>query len=520
MTNIVICDHCHSTEKEEVWRVQRKFFKQGKIGQLPVLKHPETTRSTVSNLPKSCPTLACSQPLNNGYAPPVMLSKSSTIRACSPYSNLAAPSITSPRYHQQPAHTQMTPPLPTQLTSGRNRLPHHGVSRSTSFSPSSSIINNTIRKEKGTGGASLGPRVDSHVKFKRCGESILTNNRSGHGFDKNTHVHIPQLQRSHHSTVSLPEKNPHTTVPQPQRSHHITVSQDGSHHRTVSQPERSHHTPSSQALSSHHTSVSQPQRSHPTTESQPHQGHQATISLPQRSRHTTSQPQRSHHTTAQPQRSHHTMSQPQRSHHTTAQPQRSHHVNVIYSSISDTSLVDSFVDINSEPAEYQSASQPILSSSYTDCPSYNMAVQPQVHSQPIPQSSEQNVYLQPIPQSSEQNAYLPENPAPSATNQNIPDFEMNWVNDTVHGVGPSAVSSQHPSMQSPSGPPPVTEVNPQCPGATNSASADFDLDSWIQSLQPNLESVKDTMSSELGFMPTQDGMVDAAARLLFDFESS
>ncbi|KAF5179358.1 Rpm1 interacting protein [Thalictrum thalictroides] len=477
-TGVSLGDHCHSTEKEETWRVQRKCFKQGIIAPLPVLKHPETTRSAVPNLSKPCPALACSLPPNNGYTPPVMLPKSSAIRACSSYSNIGAPSIISPRYHQQLAHTQTAHPLPNELTSGRNRLPHHGVSRPTSFSPSSSIIYNSTRNDKSTGGASLGPRLDSsHVKFKRCGGSILSNNRSGHGFDKNNLVHLPQLPRNRHTTVSLPEKNPHTAVSQPQRSHHRTLSQNGSHHRTALQTQRSHYTASSQPLSIHRTTVSQPQRSHYTTELQPHLSHQTTVSHPQTSHHTTSQSQ-------------------------------SHHINQIYNDISDTRPVDSFVDINSEQMECQSASQPIPSSNYTDCPSYNMALQPQVHSQPIPLSNEK------------QNTYLPEFPAPIVTNQNVTNFEMDWVNDTVQGLAPSAENSQLPCMQSPSGPPPVTEANPQCPGDTDPASVDFDF--WIQSLghQQNLESVKDTMSSELGFIPSQDGLVDAAAMLLFDFESS
>ncbi|KAF6144392.1 hypothetical protein GIB67_024619, partial [Kingdonia uniflora] len=172
-TGIYEFDHCHSTDKEELWRAERKSFKLAKF-ELPLVQIlPETTISMA--------------PLQHKAGPSVHTHShtlvSNALHACSSTTSSGVPNIISPSNNQR-------------------------------------SLANFIHRDK-DGGVTLGRHSTlSHQNFKRVGTPVATalvRNRSGHTASTvTTQVHRPQTQM-----ISLPHTQriplPHTQrIPLPQ----------------------------------------------------------------------------------------------------------------------------------------------------------------------------------------------------------------------------------------------------------------------------------------------------------------
>ncbi|KAF8394217.1 hypothetical protein HHK36_020424 [Tetracentron sinense] len=149
-TGVSIADHCHSTDKEEIWKVQRTSFKQGRTASLPFRKFPGTTLPMTPPLPDSVPALSLSESFTG---PLHSVSKPTPLRACSSSTSFGVPNIASHGSNTRPG-----------FTLGRNRIPQT-VSRS-QLVPDT---NNFIQRERSGGvGGTIGPQFGSpHAKFKR-----------------------------------------------------------------------------------------------------------------------------------------------------------------------------------------------------------------------------------------------------------------------------------------------------------------------------------------------------------------
>ncbi|KAF8402000.1 hypothetical protein HHK36_012951 [Tetracentron sinense] len=188
-TGVSNTDHCHSTD-EEIWRVQRVSFKQGKTASLPIRKFSGTTLSMTPPLPNSMLTHTLSKSLNGGSVPLHPVSKSIPLHPCSSSTSFGVPNIISQRHR-------------SGLTHGRNRFPQHVSSRSQPMPGA----NNFNRRDRGVGVGTLGPQfVSAHMKFKRVGSTggALTMNRSGNGSSNNNNRgFVSQPPRNHHPAAIL-----------------------------------------------------------------------------------------------------------------------------------------------------------------------------------------------------------------------------------------------------------------------------------------------------------------------------
>ncbi|XP_043703484.1 uncharacterized protein LOC122653644 [Telopea speciosissima] len=166
----------------------------------------------------------------------------------------------------------------------------------------------------------------------------------------------------------------------------------------------------------------------------------------------------------------------------------------------------------------QNSSQLETGSIFSEFQSYTNS-QPQVYSQPIPQSGEN------------QNLYRHENPAPAAANPSALDFNSGWIDCSIQGAqhSPAEVSqvqgvqltSDLQPVQSlyPNESPLVSAASSQYTGSPNPGSSEFHLDNWISSLEheSNSEIAKDSVLSELVFV--QPDSLETAMPY-YDIESS
>ncbi|KAL5712103.1 hypothetical protein ACHQM5_014305 [Ranunculus cassubicifolius] len=112
-TGVSSHDHCHSSDKEEIWRLQRKWYKEGITEPLSVPKIP---------VPPLAHKPVHSHPLNNGVPTSMKynISKSATLRPCSSTTSYSVPNIIKNHHHQRP---------------GSTRLPQHGLTTTTIRKP-------------------------------------------------------------------------------------------------------------------------------------------------------------------------------------------------------------------------------------------------------------------------------------------------------------------------------------------------------------------------------------------------
>ena len=95
-------DHCHATDKEEIWKFQRKCFKLGINAPLQALMCPDSPLSVA--LPQcNQPQPLDSFPFPSKSMPPNQVSRPSTIRPCTTMNNYTVPNVISQGRSQQPA---------------------------------------------------------------------------------------------------------------------------------------------------------------------------------------------------------------------------------------------------------------------------------------------------------------------------------------------------------------------------------------------------------------------------------
>lgn len=149
-TGISRTDHCHATDKEGIWKTERKHFKLEKNPPLTALKSPD------NSLPVALPQSQGAQPLDIIRLPPKSMpqnevARPAIIRSCSNLTNYSLPNIISHGRSEQSASAL-----------ARNRFnPQHllGVR---------SNVNNP--RDRAVGVGALGPQFfPSHSIFKRTG---------------------------------------------------------------------------------------------------------------------------------------------------------------------------------------------------------------------------------------------------------------------------------------------------------------------------------------------------------------
>ncbi|XP_043719086.1 uncharacterized protein LOC122667007 [Telopea speciosissima] len=162
-TGVCTTDHCHSTDKEEKWKVQRKYFKQGILPPTQGLKLPNNTLSVMPPLPNQTLPFNPLQLPNSGsvthsvYSPP--------LRPCSSTTSFGVPSIIGHRSNQRPG-----------LTLNRSRCPQN-LSRSSLMLGT----NNLIRREKNEIVGASGPQFTTQ-RFKRVASVPTVFPMSQHGY--------------------------------------------------------------------------------------------------------------------------------------------------------------------------------------------------------------------------------------------------------------------------------------------------------------------------------------------------
>ncbi|KAJ4967866.1 hypothetical protein NE237_014567 [Protea cynaroides] len=162
-TGVSTADHCHSTDKEEIWQVQRKFFKQGKFPLTTAQKLTDTSLPMTPPLPNQAPAF---NPLQLPGGGSVTLSVSSPpLRACSSTASFGVSSIIGHRSTQKPG-----------LALSRTRYPQN-LSRSQLMLGA----NNIIRRERNHVDT-LGPQFSTQL-FKKVGHvpAVLPMNRHRYG---------------------------------------------------------------------------------------------------------------------------------------------------------------------------------------------------------------------------------------------------------------------------------------------------------------------------------------------------
>ncbi|XP_042490354.1 uncharacterized protein LOC122070296 [Macadamia integrifolia] len=192
-TGVCTTDHCHSNDKEEEWKLQRKFFKQGKLPSTPGQKLPNNTLPMMPALPNQTPAFNLLQLPNSGSVTHSVYSPS--LSACSLTTSFGVPSIIGHRSNQCPG-----------LTLNRNRCPQN-LSRS-SLMPGT---HNLIRRERNEIVGALGPQFTTQ-RFKRVGSVPTVFPMDQHGYGSSN---------SRNSYKSHPLKNQHPLV---LLNHDINVS--------------------------------------------------------------------------------------------------------------------------------------------------------------------------------------------------------------------------------------------------------------------------------------------------------
>lgn len=155
--------------------------------------------------------------------------------------------------------------------------------------------------------------------------------------------------------------------------------------------------------------------------------------------------------------------------------------------------------------------------------------QPQIYSQPIPQSAyvhqegnqsqndSQNIYQYGIQsQNASQNVCL-QGIGPSAVDLGFSDCNYSWMNNSSQSTQQLPIEiSQVQSTESIYGPSPVKEPDFQSNGFPNLKGLESDFDSWLLDNEPV---TNDSVPSQLDLLSPGPPLADAGM-LLFDFETS
>lgn len=241
-TSVTGMHHCHATDKEETWKIERRNFKLGKSAPLPASKVSDTRR------PMSLPQLNTVSPhsivqLSPSLRPQSHVSRPSTVQGCSPAS-FSLPTILSRGRSQ----TSLGPGLsmnrfqPRIVSTGQLL----GVSHSTRsgkphFTHSShcKVSSTTMFKSPGSVGVSLpvnrSPNYSSHNRNNaiaaQCARTpapaiVLSDLNTIRWGNVNSSTHQRRSEPNFGSTVSnAPTSQPHTftstTVPSPNDPHNF-----------------------------------------------------------------------------------------------------------------------------------------------------------------------------------------------------------------------------------------------------------------------------------------------------------
>lgn len=192
-TGISSIDHCHATDKEEFWKVQRKSFKLEKNAPLRDLKAPD------NSLPMAFPQLQGAQPLDIiRLAPNSMLQNQVSrpaIICCPALPNYTLPNIISQGRSQQSASALAKNRLHTRV------VPQHLLG----------VRNNVTQRDRGVSVGTLGPEfVPSHSMFKRAGtvSAALPMHPSVYGSSNKVNcAHAAQYTRNATPTTSSNDRN-------------------------------------------------------------------------------------------------------------------------------------------------------------------------------------------------------------------------------------------------------------------------------------------------------------------------
>ncbi|KAF7818485.1 uncharacterized protein G2W53_023940 [Senna tora] len=189
-TGILSTDHCHATEKAEMWKIQRKNFKVTKTatlpastnyGNLPHVGHPQysqalplplgISRLSSNPIPQNqypWPTLvpACTSSLTSTI--PYQVTRANTIPICSSITNLTVPNdINNSRCQESVSHII------------RNRHQPQLISRQLL-----SVRNNVFQKDRRRSASSLGPHFSRRPMMSKGVSRVqgtLSANHSAHG---------------------------------------------------------------------------------------------------------------------------------------------------------------------------------------------------------------------------------------------------------------------------------------------------------------------------------------------------
>ncbi|KAI3865705.1 hypothetical protein MKW98_016578 [Papaver atlanticum] len=188
-------DHCHASDKEEIWKAQRKCFKLKAT--LAMQKLPGTTSSKphIASY-KSASTFPLTQPMGNGSFLSHSVS-SAAVRPCLPNSNFGVPNI----INRRSTNIAWVASVPLS----RNRYPDHISSRSPLMSGGGTTNNNIARRDRDRVGVALGPHP--HTNFKRVG-SVGVGALPKHRFAHSSSVHYNDpAQKSQAKRIYQPSVN-------------------------------------------------------------------------------------------------------------------------------------------------------------------------------------------------------------------------------------------------------------------------------------------------------------------------
>lgn len=185
-TGISVIDHCHATDKEEIWKSARKNFKLEKSGPLSVSQFHDASLSR--NL---------AQTTQYKSLPSIPVCRPNAIRACSSSTNFGVPNIISQGRSQRSG-----PVLP------KNRFPSHRLVSQQLHG----VRHNVSQRDKVRSVGSLGHQfVSKPTMFKRAGSVgdsfTVDQSRYGSQYDINHRAYASQHTRNVPPTATSIDKN-------------------------------------------------------------------------------------------------------------------------------------------------------------------------------------------------------------------------------------------------------------------------------------------------------------------------
>ncbi|KAK9146249.1 hypothetical protein Sjap_006152 [Stephania japonica] len=152
--------HCHATDKEEIWKVRRQGFKQGKIAPSLAPKQLGTALSMAVPRHNSSAAVAPSRPVNHGSLSRSLQSQPNALHPCSSYS-FPVPNIISQKSDRNSGVAQ-------QMISPMKNVVHH-ANQSRFSRHTVTTTNNVVRRS-----TTVPYFTPPHANFKRAGTSAVT----------------------------------------------------------------------------------------------------------------------------------------------------------------------------------------------------------------------------------------------------------------------------------------------------------------------------------------------------------